>query len=52
MYIAKRTARFMLGFLMSYGPKKVKERLWDKEFAVGKWDFIDDTRGDCVYPYL
>jgi SAM-dependent methyltransferase len=52
MYLAKRTARFMVGFIMSYGPKKMKERVWDKEFANGKWDFIDDTAGDCVYPVL
>jgi|ERR1700722_12240506 len=52
MYIAKRTSRFMLGFLMSYGPKKIKQRLWDKEFASDKWNFIDNTIGDCVYPCL
>lgn len=52
MYIAKRTARFITGFIMSYGPKQMKQRVWDKEFAGGKWNFIDDTAGDCVYQYL
>jgi len=37
---------------MSYGPKQIKQRVWDKEFAGGKWNFIDNTTGDCVYPYL
>jgi SAM-dependent methyltransferase len=37
---------------MSYGPSGVKKRLWDKEFSGTKWDFIDNTAGDCVYPYL
>jgi SAM-dependent methyltransferase len=26
--------------------------LWDKEFFLGKWNFIDHTTGDCVYPIL
>jgi SAM-dependent methyltransferase len=37
---------------MSYGPSGMKKRLWDKEFSGTKWDFIDNTAGDCVYPYL
>jgi SAM-dependent methyltransferase len=52
MYIAKRVSRFMVGFVMSYGPKGLKQRIWDKEYANDKWHFIDDTVGDCVYPYL
>jgi SAM-dependent methyltransferase len=52
MYIVKRTSRFVRGFLMTYGPRRVKEVVWDKEFSGGKWNFIDDTVGDCVYPFL
>jgi SAM-dependent methyltransferase len=37
---------------MSYGPSDVKKRIWDKEFSGTKWDFINNTAGDCVYPYL
>src|SRR5271155_713184 len=52
MYIVDRTLTFVRGFLLSYGPSGVKKRLWDKEFSSTKWDFIDNTVGDCVYPYL
>jgi SAM-dependent methyltransferase len=52
MYIVDRTLRFARGFVLSYGPSAVKKRLWDKEFSGTKWDFIDNTAGDCVYPYL
>jgi SAM-dependent methyltransferase len=52
MYIARRALTFVQGFLASYGPSSVKRRLWDKDFAGGKWDFIDDTAGDCIYPHL
>jgi len=52
MYIVERTLTFVRGFLMSYGPSNIKKALWDKEFSGTKWDFIDNTVGDCVYPPL
>jgi SAM-dependent methyltransferase len=52
MYIVERTIRFARGFIVSYGPTSIKKRIWDKEFTGPKWDFIDNTAGDCVYPYL
>src|SRR5271163_2299104 len=52
MYIVDRTLTFVRGFIMSYGPSGIKKRLWDKEFSGTKWNFIDNTAGDCVYPYL
>jgi len=52
MYIIQRTQRFLRGFLLSYGPEAVKQWFWDSEFRSGKWNFIDNTASDCVYPYL
>lgn len=52
MNIARRTLVVMNAFLKSYGPSSVKKILWDKEFSGSKWDFIDNTVGDCVYPHL
>jgi SAM-dependent methyltransferase len=52
MYIVDRTVRFARGFMLSYGPSAMKKRMWDKEFSGTKWDFINDTAGDCIYPYL
>ena len=52
MYIARRALTFMQSLLKSYGPTKIKEVLWDKEFSGDKWNFIDNTLGDCVYPHL
>jgi SAM-dependent methyltransferase len=40
------------GALLSYGPSSIKKFFWDKEFAGGKWNFIDNTLGDCVYGHL
>ena len=52
MQVAERTLNFVRGLLKSYGPSNIKKRLWDEEFGSGKWNFIDDTRGDCVYPFI
>jgi len=52
MHIVDRTARFVRGFLLSYGPTNVKKRFWDKEYSEEKWAFAYNTVGDCVYPHL
>lgn len=52
MHIARRALIFVEGFLASYGPSSVKKRLWDRDFSSDKWNFIDNTLGDCVYPHL
>jgi SAM-dependent methyltransferase len=52
MGIVSRGTRALRGFILSYGPTSVKKRFWDKEFASGKWNFIDNTVGDPVYPAL
>jgi SAM-dependent methyltransferase len=49
MKILDRTANFVVAALKSYGPSSVKKLLWDNEFSGTKWDFIDNTAGDCVY---
>lgn len=47
------TARSALrALLQAYGPEIVKRRLWDVEFSKGRWDCLDRTSDDCVYPYL
>jgi SAM-dependent methyltransferase len=52
MYIARRAVTFMQGLLTSYGPSSIKKLFWDRDFSGNKWDFIDNTVGDCVYPFL
>src|SRR5580698_8032980 len=38
--------------LKSYGPSSLKRVLWNKEYSGDKWNFADNTLGDCVYPHL
>ena len=52
MYIVERTARFVRGFLLSYGPSNIKKRFWNKEYSEEKWSFAYNTVGDCVYNHL
>ena len=52
MYVAERGLAIIRGLLKRYGPSKIKGVLWDQEFSGTHWDFIDNTVGDCVYPYL
>jgi len=52
MYIVDRTARFVRGFLLSYGPSNIKKRIWNREYSEQKWAFAYNTVGDCVYAHL
>jgi len=52
MYIVDRSARFLRGFLLSYGPSSIKRFFWDKEYFEEKWAFAYNTVGDCVYCHL
>jgi SAM-dependent methyltransferase len=52
MNIAKRSGDIITSFIKKYGPSKVKKVLWDQEFSSTKWDFMDDTSSDCIYPHL
>jgi SAM-dependent methyltransferase len=47
-----RSLRFVRGFVLSYGPQVIKRRVWDKEYSADKWNFADNTIGDCVYAHL
>jgi len=49
---ASRARGALRALLQAYGTGHVKKRLWDVEFSKGRWDCLDRTPGDCVYPYL
>lgn len=47
--IMQRIRNRMRAVLQTYGSSKVKRRLWDAQFAKGRWDCLDTSPGDCVY---
>jgi SAM-dependent methyltransferase len=52
MYIATRVLSLVQSGLKSYGPSNIKRLLWDTEYSSDKWNFADNTVGDCVYAHL
>jgi SAM-dependent methyltransferase len=52
MYIVNRSVRLVESFLKAYGPPNIKRYFWEKEYSGNKWDFADNTFGDCVYSHL
>jgi len=48
----QRIVTFVQAALKSYGPSGLKRILWNKEYSGDKWNFADDTVGDCVYSHL
>lgn len=35
--------------LQTHGSPAIKQKLWDEEFANGRWDHLEATANDCVY---
>jgi SAM-dependent methyltransferase len=52
MNVVVRASLYAEGLLKRYGPSGMKKLFWDREFASGKWDFIDNTVGDPIYSHL
>jgi SAM-dependent methyltransferase len=40
------------GFRQVWGTSRIKQKLWNKEFAEGRWDFIENTANDIVYRFV
>jgi SAM-dependent methyltransferase len=38
--------------LQSWGTAAAKRATWNSEFAEGRWDYIAETPGDCVYGFV
>jgi SAM-dependent methyltransferase len=52
MYITEKARNILRSAIQRYGPPRIKRSLWNAEFMGGRWDCLDDTPGDCVYPYV
>jgi SAM-dependent methyltransferase len=40
------------GLIQSWGTGRMKRELWNREFASGRWDFIETSSGDIIYKFL
>jgi glycosyltransferase involved in cell wall biosynthesis len=52
MLVARKVENRLRGLLQVYGTPRIKTRLWDGEFSRGRWDSLDATPGDCIYPHV
>src|SRR5450755_3194920 len=52
MYLTGKIRNIFRGLLQSYGPTSVKSYLWNAEFSSDRWDCLDETPGDYLYPYV
>jgi SAM-dependent methyltransferase len=52
MYLIEKTRNVFRRALQEFGPRSVKRRLWNVEFSGGRWDCLNQTQGDCLYPYI
>lgn len=52
MYLVERSVRLVESFLKAYGPTNIKKYFWEKEYSGDKWNFAQESRGDCIYSHL
>jgi SAM-dependent methyltransferase len=45
-------ARKWRRLIQYYGPARLKQEQWDREFKQGRWDYLTDTANDPVYRIL
>src|ERR1700761_5925657 len=50
--VRNKIRNFVRGRVQKWGSAQQKQKLWDEEFANGRWDFIENTSGDVIYQYL
>ena len=52
MNIAEKLRNIMRGRLKAWGTTMARRKVWNREFADGRWDYIEHTPGDCIYYYI
>lgn len=52
MSLVRKARNAVRALAQAYGTPAVKRRLWNAEFGGGRWNCLDSTAGDCIYPYL
>jgi SAM-dependent methyltransferase len=52
MSLAASVRNKLRRLFQAYGSAKLKRRIWDWEFAHGRWNCLDSTADDLVYPVI
>src|SRR6185436_19758258 len=40
------------GLKQVWGTARMKQELWDREYAAGKWNHCENTAGDRIYAFV
>jgi SAM-dependent methyltransferase len=52
MKLSVKIKNVLRGLKQSWGTSRIKRNLWNKEFAEGRWDFIENTAEDIIYSFI
>ena len=52
MNLITKIKNILRAIKQGWGTARMKQDLWDKEYAGGQWDLCKDTRNDPVYRYI
>jgi SAM-dependent methyltransferase len=52
MSLSQKVRNVTRALVQTYGPESAKRRLWNGEFAEGRWNCLDDTAGDFLYEHI
>jgi SAM-dependent methyltransferase len=51
-HIARKIKNRWRGLVQSYGPERLKRRMWNREYAGGSWAGLESMVGDCLYRHV
>src|SRR5215813_5144182 len=52
VYIARKVRNMVRGFIQGYGPEGLKRKVWNHEYAGGRWAGLESMAGDCLYRHV
>jgi SAM-dependent methyltransferase len=48
----RKTRNVVRGLKQRYGPSSVKKKMWDSEFASGRWTCLESAPSDFAHPHI
>lgn len=52
LYATQKVGNVLRALLQAYGSRNIKRYLWNREFSQGRWDCLERSSRDPVYPYV
>jgi 2-polyprenyl-3-methyl-5-hydroxy-6-metoxy-1,4-benzoquinol methylase len=52
MWLIQKTRNVVRGIRQRWGSRETKQRIWDREYAGGRWDHCEHTPDAYIYEYV